>query len=260
MGGSAGQGAAPGPATFRQLALPFAHRPAFERADLIATAGNAAALAWLEPGAHRSWPSRRLALSGPAGSGKTHLLHVWAAEQDAVLIPGTALDHGASALVPFADRRPVAVDDADTAPDQRALLHLLNAARDNGVPLLITAREPPSRWIAARHPAPLPDLGSRLRATHAVPIDPPTDATLRLLLCRLLVERQLSAPPTVLDWILSRLPRDPATLRDAARRLDEAALATGRPISRALAAAVLPDLLPPADDPADPPGTERYLF
>lgn len=247
-----------------QLALPFAHRPSFERADLLPTAGNAVALAWLAPDTHRAWPGRRLALSGAAGSGKTHLLHVWAAEHDALLLPGTALDAHHPPLDILGPRRAVALDDADDVPDQRTLLHLLNAAGERDLPLLMTAREPPSRWLAARFDRPLPDLDSRLRATHAVPIATPDLPTLRLLLDRLLVERQLAVPASVLDWLLFRLPREPAAIRDAARRLDEAALASGRPVSRALAAAVLSELPtdpePPDGDDPFPPDPGRDLF
>ena len=59
---------------------------------------------------------------------------------------------------------PLAIDDADTAPEL-ALLHLLNAAAEAGFPVLLTGRSPPARWHIA-----LPDLASRLRAATAVEI------------------------------------------------------------------------------------------
>ena len=72
--------------------------------------------------------------------------------------------------------------------DETALLHLLNAAGEAGLPILLAAPAPPSRW-----PVRLPDLASRLRAITAVEIGPPEDALLRTLLARLLAERQLAS-------------------------------------------------------------------
>jgi chromosomal replication initiation ATPase DnaA len=240
----------------RQLALPFAHRPRFERADFLEADSNTHALAWLGARGDAVWPQRRLALWGEAGSGKTHLLHVWAAEHDALLLPGTAL-RDRDLLRASGRWRAIAVDDADAASDEPALLHLLNAAHEVGLPVLLTARVPPARWGVA-----LPDLGSRLRATHSVAIGRPDAVLLRILLMRLLVERQLAVMPSVIDWLMPRLPRTAGAMREAARRLDETALASGRGVTRALAATVLAEMLAwpaePNDSDADL-GTGRLL-
>ena len=223
----------------RQLALPFAHRPRFVRADFIAAPSNAGALAWLDRDGGAQWPDHRLALWGDAGCGKTHLLQVWARDHDALLLPGTAL-RGLTALP---ERRVgsgggIAVDDADTATDEHALLHLLNMARERELPILMAGREAPSRW-----PVLLPDLASRLRATMAVALRRPEEALLRILLLRLLAERQLAVAQPVVEWLLLRLPRRADAMREAAQRLDQAALASGTAVTRALAASVLDELL-----------------
>ena len=241
--------------TARQLALPFAHRPQFERADFLAADSNRQAMAWLTPRGDAGWPLRRLALWGEAGSGKTHLLHVWAREHDALLLPGTAL-RDLAMLFQSPDRwGGIAVDDADasldeTGVEEAALLHLLNAAHETGMPVLLTGRTPPARWRVA-----LPDLGSRLRATQAVGLGHPEDELLRILLMRLLVERQLAVTRPVVDWLLPRLPRTAGAMREAARRLDETALAFGRRVTRPLAATVLAGMLAgPAEAEALPDG------
>ncbi len=175
----------------RQLALPFAHRPRFGRADFLEAPCNQAALAWLAPRAVARWPSRRLALWGEAGGGKTHLLHVWAREHDALLLPGTAL-RDLDALFRAPDRwGGIAIDDADLTADPHALLHALNAVHEAGLPVLLAARAAPARWEVA-----LPDLRSRLRAMQAVELARPDDALLRILLLRLLAERQLAVAPS----------------------------------------------------------------
>jgi chromosomal replication initiation ATPase DnaA len=215
---------------WRQLPLPFAahHVPEFAAADFFAAPSNAEPLAWLaRPG---DWPGGQLALWGEAGCGKTHLLHVWAARQGADLLSGPALPPNA------APPRALAVDEAEAAPE-RALLHLLNAAAEAGHSVLLAGRAPPGRWTVA-----LPDLASRLRAITAVEIQPYDDDLLRALLARLLAGRQLAVPESVQHWLLARLPRTPAALREAAARLDHAAFVAGRRIDRALAAAALADM------------------
>lgn len=233
--------------TVRQLPLPFAHRPGHAAADFIADASNAEALAWLaRTGA---WPAGRLALWGEAGCGKTHLLRVWAGQHGARVLDGAAL----AGLPPPPDR-PVAVDDASAAEDA-ALLHLLNAAAEAGLPLLLADRRPPARWGAT-----LPDLASRLRATASVAIAPAGDGLLAALLARLLADRQMAVSGAVQAWLLARLPRSPAALRLAAAKLDGAALAAGRRVTIPLAAAALADLLAetaealPAEDELSPTG------
>ena len=212
----------------RQLPLPFPHHAAYDPAGFLSDESNAAALAWLDA----PWPAQRLAVWGCAGCGKTHLLHVWAARSGAALLSGEALD----GLVALPTSGGVAVDDADAAPE-RPLLHLLNAAAEAGLPVLLAAREAPARW-----PTRLPDLASRLRAVAAVELAAPGDAMLRTLFASLLAARQIAVPAAVQDWLLLRLPRHPRALRDAAARLDVLALATGRRVTQATAAEALQSL------------------
>jgi chromosomal replication initiation ATPase DnaA len=232
-----------------QLPLPFQHQPRYEAGDFIAACSNQEALAWLGIGSlamaadvdggpspamtiagDTEWPERRLALFGPEGCGKSHLLHIWAERTGAVLLSGSALTDLES--VPSGGG--LALDDADRVGDETQLFHLLNTARDRGLQLLLAARAAPSRW-----PVRLPDLSSRLRAITAVAIAPPDDDLLAALLKRLVADRQLVMPQAAHDWVLHHLPRSPAVLREAVARLDKASLASRAPITRPLAVKIL---------------------
>ena len=221
----------------RQLPLPFPHAPMFDGTAFLQAPSNAEALAWLER--PDEWPLHRLALWGAAGSGKTHLLHRWARRSGATLLDGASL-----AIEP--PTGPVAIDDADLA-GERALLHMLNATAEAGFAVVISGRAAPARWAVR-----LPDLASRLRATLAVEIRPAEDELLRGLLAALFADRQLPVAEPVQTYLLQRLPRTPAALREAAARLDRLALAAGGRITRALAGIVVADMaeLP---DQAEPP-------
>jgi chromosomal replication initiation ATPase DnaA len=211
-----------------QLPLPFQHQPTYAAADFLEAPSNEAALTWLNRA--EDWPDQRLALWGEPGCGKTHLLRLWAGRRGAALLAAADV-HGLPVLPASGG---VALDDADTITDEPALLHLLNAAREAGLPVLLAARTPPARW-----PVRLPDLASRVRAVTAVEIMPPEESLLRALLLGLLADRQLAVRADLQDWLLLRLPRAPAALREAVARLDQAALAAGGGVTRPIAAAVL---------------------
>lgn len=214
---------------FGQLSLPFSQEARFTEVDFREAPSNAAACDWLRR--TPAWPNARLALWGGAGCGKTHLLHIWAARTGAVVSSGASL-HG---LPDLSGAHAIAVDDAD-ASEETALLHLLNAAGEAGLPVLLAARLPPARW-----PTRLPDLASRLRAITAIEIGPPEDSLLRALLARLLADRQLRLPEPVQSWLLLRLPRTAAAVRNAVGRLDEAAMDTHQNITIPFARQVLGD-------------------
>ena len=228
-----------------QLPLPFSPDVRFAAVDFREAPSNEAARAWLAR--TDDWPDHRLLLWGGSGCGKTHLLHIWAARIGAALWSGPELRG-----LPDLPERGIAIDVADAVADETALFHLLNAAREAGLPLLLAGRTPPSRWTIG-----LPDLASRLRAITAVEIGLPEDELLRALLARLLADRQLRLAEPVQDWLLLRLPRSAAALGEAVALLDEAALAARRDITVPLAREVLADMRlddPLAERPTSPVG------
>lgn len=220
-------------ASTRQLPLPFSETPSYHAEDFLSAPCNALARDWLARPA--GWTNGRLVLWGEPGCGKSFMLNLWAQKAGARILQGSAV-HGLLAPPESA----IAVDDADTAPEETALLHLLNAAAEAGQKVLLTSRQPPNRQAQK-----LPDLGSRLRASLAVEISPPDEALLAALLFRLAAARQLRLPPAVAEFLLRRLPRTPAVMREAIARLDRAALAAGGKVTRALAVQALASLLSP---------------
>ena len=225
-----------------QLPLPFNYEPGYDACDFIPAESNRDALIWLES----RWPEQRLALFGPAGCGKSHLVHMWAQRMSAVVLAGQTM----TSLDSVPERGSLALDDADTITDELLLLHLLNTARDRGLCLLLSGHAAPSRW-----PVGLPDLSSRLRAITAVEIRQPGDDLLRALLMRLLADRQLAVAQSVQEWLLLHLPRSPSALREAVFRLDRASLTFRSAITKPLAARVLAEsdfVVVNSDDVAGP--------
>jgi chromosomal replication initiation ATPase DnaA len=214
-----------------QLGLPFTYSQRYEAADFIAAASNHAALTWLDDPA--AWPGQRLAVHGEPGTGKTHLLHLFAFRRNALLLHGPALRR----LQDLPGTGAIAIDDADAMADQPALLHLLNMAGEAGRPVLLAGQAAPAFWGTT-----LADLTSRLRAMQAVRLENPDDALL-----------------AVQDFLLLRLPRAGGALRAAVRRLDSMSLAAGGRVTRAMAASVLAALgCEAADAVAQPDPMEDF--
>jgi chromosomal replication initiation ATPase DnaA len=213
----------------RQLALALDHTESFAREDFLSGPSNAAALALIDmwPG----WPHPTAMLTGPEGSGKSHLAAIWAQAAGARITAARALEE---ALVPgaLATGALVVEDIADGAFDERALFHLLNLAREEGAFLLLTARTAPVRSA-------IRDLGSRLKALPIVALAPPDDVLLRALLVKLFADRQLAVDESLIGYVAMRIERSFAAARAVVARLDDEAMRQKRPLTRALAADVM---------------------
>src|SRR5262245_6708046 len=70
-----------GPFIPRELVLDLDHSVIFAREDFLSGPSNIAAVTLIERWA--GWPSRMVALTGPEGSGKSHLAAIWAGESGA---------------------------------------------------------------------------------------------------------------------------------------------------------------------------------
>jgi len=128
---------------------------------------------------------------------------------------------------------PILLEDVDRGVADDALFHLINRA-DAGGSLLLTARTAPRQW-----PAQLPDLRSRLNALFAVELEAPDDAVLKGLLLRFFRDRHIRPDAELLSYLLRRMERSATAAQALVGRLDEAADASGRPVTRALAREVL---------------------
>ncbi|CAI9407894.1 DnaA regulatory inactivator Hda [Pleomorphomonas sp. T1.2MG-36] len=215
----------------RQLPLAMPYQSAMSREDFVVGEGNREAAAFID--AWPDWPASVVLLIGPNGSGKTHLVNIWATKSRASVV--AAADLASADPTALVGTGAVAIEDADDpALDENALFHLLNAARGRGASVLITAHAVPSVWGVT-----LPDLLSRLRAAQPAFLGPPDDALLEKVIVKLLADRQLAIDAGVLDYILLRMERSCAAACALVEALDRESLARGRRITRAIAAEVL---------------------
>jgi chromosomal replication initiation ATPase DnaA len=218
----------PGPGAQYVFDLP--HRVASGRADFIAAPANETALRWVER--WPDWPAPALALSGPAGAGKSHLAQIWRERAHARAMAPEALGNAA---VPdlLGAARAVLIDGANRAAEE-PLLHLYNMMAERAGHLLLIARLPPARWDIK-----LADLRSRLLAVPAVAVAAPDEALIGALLVKLFADRRLPVSRELISFLVLRLERSFAAAAAAVAALDRHALADHRPITVPLARRVL---------------------
>ncbi|MEE2945641.1 MAG: DnaA/Hda family protein [Pseudomonadota bacterium] len=216
-----------------QLSLDLPVRPALGRDDFFVSDANAMAVALVEN--WPNWNGGKLVITGPAGSGKTHLVHVWANQSGGAILDATDLE---SADIPSLASGSVAVENvqaiAENGPAQDALFHLHNLTLAEGNTLLLTGTQDPKHWGLT-----LPDLKSRMQGTMTATLSDPDDMLLSVLLAKLFNDRQLVPTPDTIPFLVKQIDRSYAAARALVEDLDRASLSEKKPITRAFASRFL---------------------
>jgi len=177
--------------------------------DNFIPGANAEALARVRALANGAGGESVVYLWGAAGTGRSHLLRA-------------AARAGGACLVCADD-----VGELDAA-GQQALFNAINAAREGGAAVLAAGNAPPAQ-LALR-----PDLASRLGWGLVYQLHPLTDAHKTAWLRAEAAQRGLQLGDDVVDYLLTRLPRDLPSLAALLAQLDRYALARKRQITMPL--------------------------
>lgn len=239
-----------------QLPLQLGPRPSLQLDDYLPGPNGQAISAledMLQPGG-----IEQLYLSGPPGTGKTHLL-VGLCELaesrgiSSVYLPLRECGQWQPALLEGLEAMDlIAIDDVQSIAAQAdweaALFALYNRARDLGRRLLISAEQGP-----AKLPIELPDLRSRLGWGTAYHLQPLADEDKGRLLQREAARRGLTLSEEVSSYILRHCPRHTPALLQLLDRLDHAALAAQRRLTLPFVRGQISTGLSPRDEIATVP-------
>ena len=179
----------------KQLAFDLPSRPALGKSDFFISDCNSIAVKLMEDWSN--WPNRQHILSGPAGSGKTHLALVWAKSLSANVIK---ISDVFDIDLPKVTSTSLVIEDIDEQPEsaelENNLFHLFNMLIENGYYLLLTGKKDPKFWKVT-----LPDLRSRILGMRNARLLPPDDRLFLALIAKLFADRQIYPKPDVLQYI-----------------------------------------------------------
>lgn len=212
--------------------------------DNYVVGGNAELLARLSALAD-SGVTDMIYLWGPPGSGRSHLLRgvLAAARNKQRPVSFSAGARLGDELAP-APGSLVIVDDVDALGDaaQIALFRAFNAARQDGLTLLLAGGEPPLRLAALRE-----DLRTRIGSALVYEVQPLSDAEKSAALLRHGASRGMRIDQAIIDYLLRHGRRDLPSLLAVLDALDRASLQQQRPVTLPLLREILQTSLEPRD-------------
>ena len=215
----------------RQLVLDLPFRPALGADDFLVTKANEAAVAAID--AWPDWPNPVLLLTGPPGSGKSHLSEVWRTRSQARM--ARPEDLGTGDLPALLQTGALVIEDLPGKTlNETALFHLINLSRELKASLLLTSQTPPSRWGLK-----LKDLISRLNAAGVAALGPPDDVLLRAVLVKQFYDRGIRVDAATISFMVTRMERSLASARELAGLIDREALAEKARVTRPFAARIM---------------------
>ncbi len=209
--------------------------PARQRFEHFVVGANALAMAACVRAARES-DAPWVYLSGPAGSGKSHLLlaacqHASSAGRSAQYLSLADLPaQPDQAIRGLGGTNLVALDNLDALPGQAELQHALfdlyNRLRSESAVMLFASSAPVQALSLE-----LRDLVSRLGACTQIPLRPLDEPARRSLLRDSAAARGMELDDKVLDWLFRYHARDLGSLGQLLDRLDQASLAQHRRIT-----------------------------
>ncbi len=210
-----------------QIPLDLGFRTAQGREDFLIAPSNQSAVAWIDR--WPDWPAPLLILQGAAASGKSHLAQVWKDHINATPInPADLLRQSAEEIA--SQGKHLMIDGLDPwlgdCACETTLFHLYNIIKEEQRTMLIALRMAPAQTDFA-----IKDLASRFRAAPLATIDSPDDDLLAAILVKLFNDRQLTITAEAIQYLLPRIERSFAAVRDIVSEADHMALSKKRPIS-----------------------------
>ncbi len=196
-----------------QASLPFCITPSYRAEDFIISGCNEEAYHWLMQ--WPDWSANAFYLYGDAGSGKTHLAHVWREKSRARFLPEDELQ----SYIEGHETTPIILELSDISGNEERLFHLLNKTRQENTPLLLTYVLPPAQGGFR-----LPDVVSRLNALPSARLGQPDDTLMTVILTKLFADRQILVTDEIIQYLVKRLERSFSAVSHAVARLDEEAL------------------------------------
>ena len=167
-------------------------------------------------------------ISGPPYSGKTHLSKILiknARNYKTLYFDGdyqNILDSLEASDILILEN----IDKVKQDKSEQDLFHIINFTKENNKKLLMTSRKPISEIDLN-----LEDLKSRLNSILEAKIKEPDDQLMKLILIKILNDKQLKINPNVIDFLVSRLERSYESINLFIEKIDMFSLEKSKKIT-----------------------------
>ena len=139
-----------------------------------------------------------LLLRGPAQSGKTHILNIFAKKFQAEFLQIVEIsDQNLSSF--FSENKFYILENINEIADEKLLFHLVNAAAESKAFLILSSQN--------KAQFELKDLSSRIKNIFALEIKNPSQEAIKMLLINAFSRKQLKVSRGVIDFIASHSER-----------------------------------------------------
>ena len=139
-----------------------------------------------------------LLLRGPAQSGKTHILNIFAKKFQAEFLQIAEIsDQNLSSF--FSENKFYILENINEIADEKLLFHLVNAAAESKAFLILSSQN--------KAQFELKDLSSRIKNIFALEIKNPSQEAIKMLLINAFSRKQLKVSKGVIDFIASHSER-----------------------------------------------------
>jgi chromosomal replication initiation ATPase DnaA len=190
----------------------------WKASDFIVSGCNRYVYEWLE-----KWPSERInnnfvCLVGESGAGKTHLANIWAdrVKADVVTSSSDIFSKWYELSSSETAQRYFVLDDADQIGDDVLLYYIYNTVKEKNAYVLMTAKNPPSRWRTK-----LPDIRSRISTINVINIHGPNEDEMKQIFEKMLERRGIKAHDEMINYICNRIDRSYESMNYWAHQLDQ---------------------------------------
>ena len=167
-------------------------------------------------------------ISGPPYSGKTHLSKILI--KNARNYKTLYFDRDYQNILDRLEASDILIleniDKVKQDKSEQDLFHIINFTKENNKKLLMTSRKPISEIDLN-----LEDLKSRLNSILEAKIKEPDDQLMKLILIKILNDKQLKISPNVIDFLVSRLERSYESINLFIEKIDMFSLEKSKKIT-----------------------------
>ena len=203
-----------------QLVLKFPFSKKYYQQDFFVSDNNFSAYKLIE--GWPTWPGKWLNVFGASGSGKTHLAKILEQKIEKIkLINANSVND--KIINDLNNLDCLIIDSFNNNIDEKLLYSILNQSKQLDNYVLINSI-PSLKNINFE----LEDLKSRINSFLYIGIELPSDELLKVIISKILSDKQISINPKISDFIINNVERSYEKMFKFLKDLDELSLSTGK--------------------------------